>query len=555
MLDDIQTGMLLHQEGNYIEAQRIYEALLEENPENFEVLNLLGTLALQLGDTQLAKEFVDRSMAVESPDPAFYVSQGNSLKSLNRLEEAVVSYKKALDLKPDCIFLPDTLISARMKICDWTGLDKILARYQADVESFRSAVPPHSIVSLLDAPEFHKKYTILYTKIEHPEDNTLGKIESYPWGKKIRLGYYSPDFRNHAMAQLAVGLFETHDRDKFELFAFSFHSDNNDELGLRTSAAFGSNFIDVRDKSDEEVALLSRELKIDIAVSLGGHTKNSRTGVFAKRCAPVQVNYLGYPGTMGAEYIDYIIADKIIIPESGKRNFTEKMAYLPDTYMPFDDKQKFSTKVITKADQGLPESGFIFCCFNSHYKILPAVFDVWMNILKAVEGSVLWLSVGVPASVKNLKKEAEARGVDSDRLIAASFVTREEHLARHSLADLFLDTAPCNAHTTASDSLCAGLPVLTCKGESFASRVAASLLTAVQLPGLITETFEQYEKLAVDLALDPERMEILKFRLKNNKSSVPLFNTEKYTRHIEEAYLEMQYRQKIGLYPKDIHIT
>ncbi len=554
MMADLQTGLLLLREGNYTEVEKICEALIEKDSENFDALYLLGVLALHSDDPNLAIKFMSKAMSVDSTDSQFYFNRGNILKSLNRLEAAVESYSRALELKPDCIFLPDTLLAARLKICDWKGLNEVLENYKADVESFKKVVPPLSVLSLLDAPEFHKKFTEIYTSVEFPEDKTLGRIKRDTWNEKIRLGYFSADFRNHAVAFLIAGLIESHDRDKFEVCAFSYIPDSEDVMGARLSSAF-DHFIDVSGKSDEEVTLLARELKIDIAINLGGHTKGARTGIFAKRCAPLQVNFTGYPGTMGATYIDYIIADKIIIPEDEKKNFTEKIVYLPDSYLPFDDKQRISEKPFERDDWGLPESGFIFCCFNSHFKILPAVFDVWMKILGSVAGSVLWLRGDNPAAEKNLRKEAGIRGVDGERLIFAGFTARDEHLARHRLADLFLDTVPYNAHATTVDALFTGLPVLTCKGKSFASRVAASLLISARLPELITETLTQYEAVAIDLALNPGKSESLREKLNKSLATSSLFNTQKYTQNIEEAYKEMDRRRRIGLQPKDVYIT
>ncbi len=307
-------------------------------------------------------------------------------------------------------------------------------------------------------------------------------------------------------------------------------------------------------KSDEEVARLSRELGIDIAVDLKGFTEGSRTGIFAQRCAPLQVNYLGYPGSMGAEYMDYLIADKTLIPQESRQHYSEKIVYLPDSYQVNDVTRKISDKNFTRAELGLPQTGFVYCCFNNNFKIVPATFDCWMHILREVEGSLLWLREDNPTAAGNLRKEAELRGVDAGRLIFAGRMPLAEHLARQRVADLFLDTFPYNAHTTASDALWAGLPLLTCSGESFASRVAASLLRAVGLPELITLTQQEYEARAIELAKHPDKISEVRFKLERNRLTTPLFDTLLFTRHIEAAYTAMYERSCAGIPVTQIEI-
>jgi predicted O-linked N-acetylglucosamine transferase (SPINDLY family) len=320
----------------------------------------------------------------------------------------------------------------------------------------------------------------------------------------------------------------------------------NDEMSQRLAASLDQ-FIDVRGMSDREVAKLSREMGIDIAVDLNGFIEYSRTGIFAERAAPIQVNYLGYPGTMGADYIDYIIADKTIIPEKSQAYYTEKVVYLPNSYQVNDSKRKISERRFTKQEVGLPDNAFVFCCFNNNYKILPATFDSWIRILKAVNGSRLWLPENNSTAVWNLRREAEARGVEGDRLVFAKRLLLDEHLARHRLADLFIDTLPYSAHTTASDALWAGLPVLTCMGESFASRVAGSLLNAIDLSELITSTPEDYEAKAIELAMHPETLNALKAKLERNRLTTPLFDGKLFGKHIEAAYEAMYERYRAGL--------
>ena len=399
----------------------------------------------------------------------------------------------------------------------------------------------------------HRQASAIFAHYQYPANGALGPIAKYPKEQKIRVGYYSADFHNHATGYLMAELIELHDHHRFECIGISFGPKHHDQMQLRLEQSFDQ-FIDASAMSDIQIAQLSRELKIDIAVDLKGFTQHCRTGIFAYRAAPIQVNYLGYPGTMAAEYMDYLIADKVLIPEQSQGAYSEKIVYLPHSYQVNDRQRVISDKVFTRAELGLPEQGFVFCCFNNNFKILPAMFESWMRILKAVEGSVLWLYQDNEGAVDNLKKEAKARGVDPDRIIFAKRLPLEEHLARHRQADLFIDAFPYNAHTTASDALWAGLPVLTLMGQSFAGRVAASLLTAIGLPELITTTPAAYEALAIELAKSPEKLTALKQKLSNNRLTTPLFNTPQFTQDLERAYVQMYERYQADLVLKDIVI-
>jgi predicted O-linked N-acetylglucosamine transferase (SPINDLY family) len=376
---------------------------------------------------------------------------------------------------------------------------------------------------------------------------------NYPRRQKIRIGYFSADFKNHPVAFLIAELFELHDRRQFELVGFSFVM-ANDEMRKRLVKSFDQ-FIEVGRKSDIEVAQLCRSFDVDIAVDLTGLTQDARTGIFAHRAAPIQVNYLGYPGTMGAEYIDYIIADKILISPEFQSCYSEKVVYLPNSYQVNDRKRVISEKIFTRQELGLPVNGFVFCCFNNNYKILPQTFEGWMRTLKSVEDSVLWLLQDNLWAAQNLKKEAQNQGIDAQRLVFAERMPLPDHLARHRLADLFLDTFPYNAHTTTSDALWAGLPVLTLIGQSFASRVAASLLNTIGLPELIANTQEEYEALAIELALNTKRLADIKLKLAKNRLSTPLFNTPLFTKNLEAAYIQMYERHHSGLEPDHISIV
>ena len=360
------------------------------------------------------------------------------------------------------------------------------------------------------------------------------------------IGYFSPDFRRHPVASLTVELFESHDRSRFEVTAFSYGPDTQDDMRKRLQSAF-ERFIDVRDRSDQEIALLARRMELDIAVDLGGFTEDCRPGILALRAAPIQIGYLGYPGTLGAPYMDYLIADAIIVPPAHRRYYAEKILGLR-SFQPNPSTRPLAEKLPTREELGLPQTGFVFCCFNTNYKITPAMFRVWMRILDRVQGSVLWLRSDNEIAMANLKREAEARGVAADRLVfAPKLPSMEAHLARYGAADLFLDTFPYGAHTTAGDALWAGLPVLTCAGDAFASRVGASLLNAIEIPELITTTLERYETLAIELAVDVPRLTDMRRRLAGNRHTAAMFDISRYTRDLESVYARVYDRYQAGL--------
>jgi predicted O-linked N-acetylglucosamine transferase (SPINDLY family) len=372
--------------------------------------------------------------------------------------------------------------------------------------------------------------------------------------ERIRLAYVSAHFRNHPMGHLMAALFEQHDRNRFETIAVSLGPNDRSAMRSRLEGAF-EKFIEVERQSDHEVARMMREMEVDIAVDRTGFTTGARPGIFALRAAPIQVNYLAYPGTMGADFIDYLIADDTVLPREKRPSYAEKVVYLPDSYLVNDSGRRISEDMPTRSEAGLPDRGFVFCSFNNHYKITPRVFDAWMSLLRQVDGSVLWLLDGTATMRRNLWREAGAREIDPQRLIFAPRITPEDHLARHRLADLFLDTLPCNAHTTASDALWAGLPVLTCAGTTFAGRVAASLLQAIGLPGLITGSLGEYESLALRLATEPPALKEIRQQLARNRAIRPLFDTDRFRRHIEGAYVEMWERHQRGESPASFAVT
>ncbi len=490
-------------------------------------------------------------LGLEQADAYYHL--GNALLDLGQPKAALLAYEQALARKPDYRFLPGTILNARRLMCLWKDDAAAVEAIRRRASLGEPVCAPFVFLGLIDAPDLQRQVAERAVATEHPERGMLGPIPRRTGGARIRVGYYSADFHNHATAYLMAELFELHDRAGFEVVGFSFGPDRQDEMRRRIVSAV-DRFIDVRDQSDLAVARLSRALQIDIAVDLKGHTLDARTGIFSYRAAPVQVNYLGYPGTLGAPYMDYLLADPTLIPAESQRHYAEKVVYLPDSYQVNDARRRIADRSFTRSELGLPAQGFVFCCFNNNHKITPDTFAGWMRILKRVDGAVLWLLEDNPEVVANLRQEAGRREVDPDRLVFAQRLPLAEHLARHRAADLFLDTLPYNAHTTASDALWAGVPVLTRMGASFASRVAASLLHAMGLPELITTSQADYEALAIDLAGHPQRLAGLRQALARNRRTAPLFDTPLFARHLEAAYRAMHERYLANLPPEHIHV-
>ncbi len=501
-------------------------------------------LALQRPDEALAS--ADRALALKPGFAEAINSRGNALRALKRYDEAARAFAQLLESGPRFDHALGDLVDCELRSCDWTHLAAHVARVSAAVAEGRRAALPWVFLGVSGSAAAQLACARTFVADRFPAAATpLWRGERYRHDR-IRVAYLSADFHEHATAHLIAGLFEMHDAARFELTAVSFGPETNDPMRERLRRAF-PRFVDVRDRSDGDVAAMLRESEIDIAVDLKGFTANSRTGILALRPAPVQVNYLGYPGTMGAPYIDYIIADPHVIPPDHDIHYSEKVVRLPDAYQVNDATRRIAESAPTRAEAGLPETGFVFCCFNGNYKITPEIFAVWMRLLDRVPGSVLWLLEGNPLASENLRGEAKRRGIAPDRLIFAPTLPADLHLARHRLADLFLDTRPVNAHTTASDALWAGLPLVTCVDDAFAGRVAASLLHAIGLPELVARDLEEYEAIAHRVATTPSLRGELRARLAQNRATHPLFDTDRYRRHLEAAYATMWERSQAGL--------
>ncbi|MCE1193287.1 MAG: tetratricopeptide repeat protein [Acidovorax sp.] len=534
-------------------AVRAFQRAAQLAPADADILSLLAFSLLDANKYQEAMDIYDRAKRLQPETPDSLLNRAGLHARFNRFQDAIADYQAAYDIKPEIRYLLGNIVHGKMKSCAWEGLGDMLKACESSLREGEMRVSPFIALSLFDDPALHLQVAKKEVETEYPPSSALGALKPRARGNKIRVGYYSADLHSHATAHLMAELFECHDRNRFEWVAFSFGPPAADPMRDRIAASF-DRFVDVRELGGAEIARMSRDLGIDIGVDLKGFTLDNRFRIFSHRCAPIQVSYLGYPGTTGADYMDYVIADKVVVPPEAQAHFTEKVVYMPHSYQVNDSQRAISERVFTRSELGLPESGFVFCCFNNNYKIMPAVFDSWMRILHAVPGSVLWLFEDNPSVPENLRREAQARGIAGDRLAFAPRMASDLHLARHRLADLFLDTLPYNAHTTASDALWAGLPVLTRLGESFAARVAASLLHAVGLPELVTHSAAEYEALAIQLATNPAQLSALRGKLQTQKAQSPLFNGRQFARDLEAAYQAMQERHLQGLPPDVIEV-
>jgi len=493
---------------------------------------------------------------VDSPpdpqDPDAWAVRAGDYSIARRYAESVQACDRALALNPKHIGAMRLGIRSRLKSCDWSRRHEDKQQISDGIDEGFCVVSPFNHRSMCDSESEHLIVANYAVSNCPPTANPLwhGSRRDHD---RIRIAYVSSDFRMHAVAILIVGCLEHHDKTRFETTAISLLPDDGSDMRKRVEATF-DRFVNAESMSDIEVAELMRSLEIDIAVDLNGHTTAKRTRIFSYRPAPIQVNFLGYPGTIGAPFIDYIIADRHVIPAEQQIHYAEKVVYLPHTYQPNDRTRPVSKTMPGRSEAGLPESGFVFACLNNCSKISPEIFDIWMRLLRAVEGSVLWLLDDSASATLNLRREAKARGIDPGRIVFAPKTRTSEHLARQKLADLFLDTLPYNAHTTASDALWVGLPVLTCMGNTFSSRVAGSLLHAAGMDELVTTSLVDYERLALALARDPARLHAIKAKLTRNRDTQPLFDAPRFSRHLESAYTMMWERHCDGQPPSSFSV-
>jgi predicted O-linked N-acetylglucosamine transferase (SPINDLY family) len=564
------------------EALQQYDALIASYPDHADAYNNRGMALQYLKRLDEALRSYDQAIALRPRFPQSHVNRGNVLAMLHRPDDALESFRKAIALQPDfadaysnagniystrrdygaalgaydraLALRPDDSetrsmrLLAKMYLCDWNNFD---AECRLLLEAVAAAQPvyPFSMLPVSTKPAEQYRCAKTFTEARYSGTAPSLRPGAIQQHARLRIGYVSSDFREHAVANLAAGMFEHHDKTRFSVTAISIGPDDGSALRRRLQNAFDA-FIDAGTLRDDEIAARVKDAEIDILIDLNGYTHGARMGIFAQRPAPLQVGYLGYSGTVGADYIDYVIADATVIPERDFACFSEKVVWLPGSFMVNDAARPIADGTPTRAELQLPDGAFVFCCFNQPYKIGPDVFDVWMRLLRAVDGSVLWLKENGAEASRNLRREAEERGVAPERLIfAASVPLAADHLARQRQADLFLDTLPYNAHATTADALWAGLPVVTCRGETFAGRVASSLLKAAGLDELITASLDDYEAMALKLARDPSLLAAFKSRLLRNRNTCSLFDTARFTRSIEAAYTRMWQMQQSGERP------
>ena len=543
-------GIALKEQGNLEEAIKAYKKAQALKPDYAIAYNNMGIALQEQNKLEKAIKAFSKAIVIKPDYAEAYNNMGNALYDQGKLEESIKAYSKALAIKPDYEAARTAKLHQQALICNWESIEKDV-NLIPKLGTSEKHVPPFTLLSLEDAPDRHLIRSEIYAKASYPQKVLPPKARPSKRPKRIRIGYFSTDFKEHPVAYLIAKVLEQHNRDQFEVFGYSIYGSSSCIMRQRLKKSFDS-FTDVQSMSDRDIALQARQDKIDIAIDLNGYTQNARTGIFAYRAAPIQINYLGYPGTLGADFMDYIVADRFLIPVENQKYFNEKPLYLPNTYMPNDDSRGFSQKPMNRSDMGLPDDAFVFCCFNNNYKISPTEFDIWMRLLTKVENSVLWLRESNQFSIVNMKNEAQKRKVDPMRLVFADKVPMDEHLARQRLADLFVDTFAFNAHTTAAEALWTGLPVVTKAGLGFAARVAGSLLNVVGLPELITQTEQDYEALILELATNPTKLCKIKEKLAINRLTQPLFNTELYTKHLENGYQKAYQNYFDGHLPQTI---
>jgi protein O-GlcNAc transferase len=556
-------GNTFKDQGRLDEAISCFQKVLEIKPNYAEAYNNMGNMLMGQGNLAEAVYYYQKALEINPNLAEAYYNFGNALKDQNRLTEALSSYQKALEINPDYTEAFSMLFHQLQRTCDWLKLKDMISKLDMfTLKALDSGVktteePFANIMRCIDLPrhlaiarswsrDIAKRMSSLKTHF-HFDDRQLSK-------NKIIVGYLSNDFRNHALAHLILNLFGLHNRDEFEIFCYSYGE--NDGSRIRTQIQQDCDkFVDLIDLSHADAARCIHEDQVDILVDLKGYTRDNRLEISAFRPAPVQVRYLGLAGTTGADFFDYIITDRIVMPDDHAQYYSENFVYLPHCYQVNSHSQVTLNKDRKKSDIGLSEDRLVFCSFSQGYKIQPMIFNTWMNILRQVPKSVLWLQRENETTEKNLGREAESKGVESTRLIFLEKLPIDQHLERLRLADVALDTQIVNGAATTSDALWAGTPVITLQGSSFASRMSSSILTAIGLSELITQTIEEYEHLAVDLARNPEKLQKIRQKIAKNRLTEPLFDTPRFARNLEKAYKEMWEIFVAGEMPRRIEVV
>ncbi len=537
--------------GQKIEAQEYFLKAASINDQSADLLYNIGRLYDDQYEFDKAIHFYQKAVSVDPSHTEAWVNLGIDLSAFKKYPEALACFEKAYALNPQIEFLYGDCIFTRMRMCMWQGMQEIEHRLINGIDHGEKIISPLPISALIDSPAISQKAATLFAQSNYPSNPRLGPIPKHR-NQKIRIAYFSPDFHEHPVSYLMAEVFELHDRSQFEVYAFSFGKETNDSMRQRLRASF-DRFIDVTDKTPEEIALLSREMGIDIAVDLCGYTENARSEIFALRAAPIQISYIGFLGTMGAKYMDYLIADEVIIPSELRSFYTEKIIYLP-SYQANDSKRAPGAKVFKKEDFGIAEDQFVYCNLNNVFKITESIFDSWLRILKSTENTVLLLFAENSRAVTSLKAHAISKGLDIKRLIFMERQTRADYLACYGIVDLFLDTYPYNAGATASDALWMGIPVLTMQGSSFPSRVASSLLTSLNLPELIHQSITSYEMQAIDLGSQGSKLAEIKNKLIASRGTASLFNSKLFIQNLEQALIQAHTLSETNQPPKDITV-
>ena len=530
----------------------IFEAL-KFAPQSFELLSYLAVMYSIKKEYEPSMNYFRKAFETGQADDKFFLNYGTVCIELNQPAEAAKAFLKSAELNPGKNAVLGRALHQKMLIADWSGIKEINDEIVRRLPLKEDVADPFGYMGYSDSESDLQIAGFLYLNRKFP---TLPKdftTKKYPRHKRIKIAYVSGEFREHANGSLMTGLIECHDKEKFEVIGLDNGESDEGNLRRRLTAAFDE-FIDIRPIGDFDLMQQLKAKEVDILFNLNGFFGAHRTGIFSNRSAPIQINFLGCPGTMGIDYMDYLIADNVVIPKTSYQFYNEKIISLPHSYQINDSKRPELKRTITRQECGLPEGAFVFCCFNNIYKITPETFKRWMRVLKRVPNSVMWFYYNFPEGPENLKREAQALGVDASRLIFSPYIKMADHIERNVLADLFLDSLPYNAHTTASDALWANVPVLTLQGKSFAGRVAASLLHAVEMPELITYTEQEFEDRAVDIATHPEKLAALKVKLAKNRLTTPLFNTKLYTKHFESALIEAYERYQSDLPPAHIEV-
>lgn len=546
-------GVALKELKRLEEAAASYERVLALQPNH---INALHNAAITLGELKRSEASLVCSDEVLKLAPAHVgalFARAVALRDMKRFEEAAENYRRVLKLDPNSDRALSGLADCALKTCDFAARRHIAGDVRTTIETAKSPVSPFVALGYFDDRPLLRRCGETAIARQMKTKPAAATSRAVWRNDKIKIAYLSANFNRHPVAFLLAETIELHDRDRFEIVGMSFGADDQSDMRRRLETSFDQ-FIDARAMTDAAVAGWLRDNKVDIAVDLMGHTQDGRPLVLANRPAPIQVNYLGFPGTMGADFIDYIIADPIVAPFAHQDGYSERIVHLPDCYQPNDRQRRAAATSISRAEAGLPETGFVFASFNNSWKITEDVFGVWMRLLGDIDGSVLWLLGDNPTVEGNLRAGAKVCGVAAERIIFAPRVAMEDHLARQGLADLFLDTLPYNAHTTASDALWCGLPVLTCRGHSFAARVASSLLSAAELSELVTTSLADYAALASALARDPARLADIRERLRRDRDRLPLFDTPRYCRNLEAAYATMWSTWQAGEAPRSFAV-